>query len=115
MSEATYTHITDDYAVSGQINIADLAAFKAAGFRSIMINRPDGEGGPDQPTSAEVISLAEELGLTAVYLPIISGGPTEANVEEFSIAIEELPKPVLTYCRSGNRSATVCTLAAQNS
>lgn len=115
MSEASYIHLTDDYAVSPQIDIANLADFKAAGFRTILINRPDGEGGPEQPTSAEVIRLAEELGMTAVYLPIISGGPTEANVEEFSIVIEELPKPVLAYCRSGNRSATVYALAAQNS
>ena len=45
-----YRQITDEYAVSGQIAADDIAAIKAAGFRSIICNRPDDEQ-PGQPTA----------------------------------------------------------------
>ncbi len=112
MSEVSFTQLNDEYAVTPQLRLEDVQAVSQAGFRTLLINRPDGEGGPQQPTSAEMIAAAENLGLKAVYLPIISGGPTEAEVEEFSVIIEELPKPVLAYCRSGNRSATIYAIAA---
>ena len=112
MSDASYTQLNDEYAVASQLGLEHLEAVSQAGFRTLLINRPDGEGGPQQPTSAEMIEAAVSLGLRAVYLPIISGGPTEAEVEEFSVLIEDLPKPVIAYCRSGNRSATVYALAA---
>lgn len=112
MSEASFTHLNDQYAVAAQIALDDLQAFKQAGFRTLLINRPDDELNSEQPSSTEMIKLAEELGLKAVYLPIISGGPTEAEVEEFSVVYENLEKPVIAYCRSGNRSATVYALAA---
>lgn len=112
MSQASFTQLNDEYAVAAQLSVEDIHAASQAGFRSLLINRPDGEGGPQQPTSAEMIKVAESLGLTAVYLPIISGGATEGDIEEFTVVIEDLPKPVLAYCRSGNRSATVYALAA---
>ncbi|NLJ50997.1 MAG: TIGR01244 family phosphatase [Alcaligenaceae bacterium] len=112
MSEASFTRLNEEYAVAAQIALEDLQAISQAGFRTLLINRPDGEGGPAQPTSEQMIKAAEELGLKAVYLPIISGGPTEADIEEFAVVIEDLPKPVFAYCRSGNRSATVYALAA---
>ena len=42
--------LDDRFASAGQITPDDLAAIAAAGYRSIICNRPDGEGGPDQPT-----------------------------------------------------------------
>lgn len=112
MSDASFTQLNDEYSVAPQIRLEDLQAVSQAGFRTLLINRPDGEGGPEQPTSQEMIKAAESLGLKAVYLPIISGGPTEGDVEEFTVLIEDLAKPVLAYCRSGNRSATIYALAA---
>ena len=52
-----YRQITDDYAVSGQITPEDIAAIKAAGFRSIICNRPDDEQ-PGQPSAAEIAVAA---------------------------------------------------------
>ena len=112
MSDLPFTQLNDEYAVAPQLTADDVQAVCQAGFRTLLINRPDGEGGADQPSYEEMIKAAESLGMTAVYLPIISGGPTEGEIEEFAIVIENLPKPVLAYCRSGNRSATVYALAA---
>ena len=35
--------ITDEFSVSPQIRVADVAAIAAAGFRAVICNRPDGE------------------------------------------------------------------------
>ncbi|MDO5668072.1 MAG: TIGR01244 family sulfur transferase [Alcaligenaceae bacterium] len=112
MSDMPFTQLNDDYAVAPQLTADDVRTASQAGYRTLLINRPDAELSPEQPSSEEMIGLAESLGMKAVYLPIISGGPTEGEVEEFAIVFEELPKPVLAYCRSGNRSATAYALAA---
>lgn len=65
--------ITDDLSVSPQFAPADVAAIKAAGFRAIICNRPDGEGA-DQPdfdaieAAAKVEGLEETLGRIGVTL-----------------------------------------------
>jgi uncharacterized protein (TIGR01244 family) len=41
--------INETYSVAGQISAQDLDAIKAAGFKSIVCHRPDGEA-PDQPS-----------------------------------------------------------------
>ncbi|MCS6759167.1 MAG: sulfur transferase domain-containing protein, partial [Candidatus Devosia euplotis] len=45
--------INDHVSVSEQIYPEDVAALKAAGFVTIVNNRPDGES-PDQPAGAEI-------------------------------------------------------------
>jgi sulfide:quinone oxidoreductase len=95
--------------VSPQIAPSDVAAIAAAGFKSIICNRPDGEGA-DQPLYAEVEKAASEAGLRARYVPVVSGQVSDADAAAFKTAMEELPKPVLAYCRSGTRSATLWAL-----
>ena len=101
--------ITDKVLVSPQIAAADVAEIKNAGFRAIICNRPDGEG-VDQPSFEEIEEAAKKAGLTAVYLPIESGMVTDENVEEFGAVLKNLPRPILGYCRSGTRSATLWSL-----
>jgi sulfide:quinone oxidoreductase len=98
--------ITDKVTVSPQIAPSDLRAIKAAGFRSIICNRPDGEG-VDQPSFEEIEEAARALGITACYLPITSGIVTDDDVTAFGEALEELQRPLLAYCRTGTRSATL--------
>lgn len=106
------TEITPAYSVSPQIAVEDVAAIKALGFRSIMCNRPDGEG-PDQTPEAEVRAEAERLGLAFAYVPVVSGQIDEGNVADFRAAFEDLPKPVLAYCRSGTRCQNLWMLAGR--
>jgi uncharacterized protein (TIGR01244 family) len=106
------TEITPDYSVSPQIAVDDVGDIKALGFRSIMCNRPDGEG-PDQPAEAEVRAAAESLGLSFAYVPVVSGQIDEGNVADFRDAFERLPKPVLAYCRSGTRCQNLWMLAGR--
>jgi sulfide:quinone oxidoreductase len=104
-------------AVSQQIAASDLQAIKAAGFRAIVCNRPDGEGS-DQPNFSEIEAAAREQGIEAHYLPVESGkvgkvGDAEAAL--FGELMQALPKPVLAYCRTGMRAATLWALSEASS
>ncbi len=89
--------------VSPQIAAADVAKIKKEGFRSIICNRPDGEGA-DQPTFAEIEKAAKKAGLEIRYLPVVSGKVQDADATQFGEALSEMPKPVFAYCRTGTRS-----------
>ena len=47
-----------NFAVAPQLGPDDMADVAAAGYKSVIINRPDFEGGPDQPTAADVSKAA---------------------------------------------------------
>lgn len=96
--------LTDGISVSEQIGPRDMAAIRAAGFRSVICNRPDGEGW-GQPAFVEIEAAAGAVGMQAAYLPVVPGQMTASQVERFSALMRELPGPVLAYCRSGARAA----------
>ena len=96
--------------VSPQIEPSDIAAIKKAGFRSIICNRPDGEGA-DQPGFGEIEAKAKKAGLETLYMPIQSGMVRDEDAEKFGAALQELPGPVFAYCRTGTRSATLWSLS----
>ena len=102
--------LTDEISVSSQIAPSDVADIAAQGYRSIICNRPDGEGA-DQPTFAEIEKLARQLGIATAYLPVSTGKVSDSDAQAFKSALGELPKPVLAYCRSGTRCATLWSLA----
>ena len=97
--------LTDDYTVSPQIDPSDVALAASTGFKSIMCNRPDGEeyGQPDFDVIADA---AKKAGLEVQWVPIVSGMITPDALEAFRTALEEMPKPMLAYCRTGTR----CTM-----
>jgi uncharacterized protein (TIGR01244 family) len=102
--------ITPGYAVSPQIALSDLTAIKAAGFTTVIDNRPDGEIAPDLHTD-HVRAAAEALGLTFIANPVIGGAMTMENVTAQGAAIAASTGPVFAYCASGNRSSVVWALS----
>jgi sulfide:quinone oxidoreductase len=106
--------ITDSLSVSAQLTLTDMPALKAAGFRSIIANRPDGEG-VDQPGHEELAAAAAQEGLSFRYLPVTPGIVTEDTAFDFATALTELPGPVLAYCRTGTRSAMLWSLSEAGS
>jgi uncharacterized protein (TIGR01244 family) len=107
------TKLTPNISVAGQLTEEDLVEAAAAGFRSVINNRPDGEAA-DQPRSQELAAAAERLGLTYWYIPVVSGQLSDDQVEAFRAALSEAEKPALAFCRSGTRSATLWALAASD-
>lgn len=94
--------ITENYSVSPQITPDEIAAVKAAGFRTVICNRPDGEQ-PGQPSHDAIQAAVEAAGLAFRYIPVVSGQMTLENVEDQRAALDEAEGPVLAYCRSGTR------------
>lgn len=92
--------------VSPQITLEDVEAIAAEGYRAIICNRPDGEGA-DQPSFEEIEAAAIAAGITARYVPVERGLVRDEDVAAFGAALDEVQRPVLAYCRTGTRSATL--------
>lgn len=105
--------MSPNLSVAGQITAADLKEIAAAGFRSLICNRPDLEGGPEQPSFANIATAAQAIGLQVRYVPVVSGQINDSDIRDFLSASAELPKPILAYCRSGARSANLWALGEQ--
>ncbi|MDM0046304.1 TIGR01244 family sulfur transferase [Variovorax dokdonensis] len=102
--------LTPELSVSAQITAVDLPAIAQAGFRAVVCNRPDGEGG-DQPVFDELAQAALALGLQTRYLPAESGKVSDEQGRQFGELLAQLPKPVLAFCRTGMRSTTMWALS----
>lgn len=107
--------IAEDFAVSPQLTAADFAPLAAAGYKTVINNRPDGEE-PGQLSAAEAATIAHEHGLNYVHIPVKMPEFTAATVEQFGAALETNEGPVLAHCKSGTRSCMLWTLvmAQQN-
>ena len=79
--------LTPTYAVSPQISPADLPAIKAAGYVTVIDNRPDAEIPSDLHTT-EMRAAAEAMGLQFIANPVIGGAITEENVITQRAAID---------------------------
>lgn len=102
--------LTPELAVAAQIHASDLQEIANAGFRTIICNRPDGEGN-DQPVFAELEASARGLGIVLHYLPAESGKVTDEQGRQFAALMDASPKPVLAFCRTGMRSTTMWALS----
>jgi uncharacterized protein (TIGR01244 family) len=59
MSE--FKHVTPDFAVASQLDVATSRVLRTKGSRTIIVNRPDGEA-PGQPSASEIKAAAEARG-----------------------------------------------------
>lgn len=98
--------ITPDYAVSPQITAADLPAIAAAGFTTIICNRPDSEVEPELQSPA-IRAAAEAAGLRYELLPLDQQSLTPENAARQRALIAASDGPVFAYCRSGTRCTVI--------
>lgn len=98
--------LTENLSVSGQIKLADLKDIRAAGFTTVINNRPDGEA-PRQPRSETLAKRSKELGLTYHYIPVFPGKMSAANVSDFDKALLQSGGKTLAFCRTGTRSSNL--------
>jgi uncharacterized protein (TIGR01244 family) len=104
MSDPVVQQLSADVCVAPQLEPAAMAWAAQQGFRSVINNRPDFEGGPDQPTSAAVEAAARAAGLQYAHLPVAPAVQTPEQIAEFAALLASLPKPILAFCRTGTRS-----------
>ncbi len=98
--------------VTAQLEPADMAWAAANGYRSVINNRPDFEGGDDQPTNAAMAAAAQVAGLSYAFLPVEPSFQSTEEVAQFAKLLTTLPAPVLAFCRSGTRSGKLYLAAA---
>jgi sulfide:quinone oxidoreductase len=114
MTDLTLTQHSADFATSPQLVPADFAAVAAAGFRSVINNRPDFEGGDQQPASAHLAAAAARAGLRYAYMPVVPSEITPQTVAEFATLMADLPAPILAFCYTGGRAAKLYRLATES-
>lgn len=98
--------LTPTYAVSPQIDLSDLPSIKAAGYNTVIDNRPDGEIPPHLHTT-HMQAAAESIGLKFIANPVIGGAMTMENIRLQAQVMAEATGPVFAYCASGNRCSVV--------
>jgi len=96
--------LSADFSVAPQLDAEAMPWVAVNGFKSIVNNRPDFEGGPDQPTSAAIEVAAKSAGLAYAWLPVLPAVQTPDDIRQFAVLLAELPKPILAFCRTGTRS-----------
>ena len=109
------TKLDEKLSVTGQISISDITEIAALDFKSIICNRPDGEGGLDQPASGLLENAAKSQGVSFAYLPVKFGAVSVEHGAAFKKLIAELPSPILAFCRTGKRATALYALVKQAS
>ncbi len=97
--------IAHDICVAPQLTPEEMAEAARAGFRSVVNNRPDFEEGPAQPRNAQIEAAALAAGLEYRFFPVNSGYQSPEEAAAMARLLEELPRPLLMFCRSGARSS----------
>ena len=103
--------IAADVCVAPQLTPEAMAELARLGFKSVVNNRPDFEGGADQPTSAQIEAAATAAGLQYRHLPVAGGYQSPEEIAAFAALMAELPRPLLCFCRSGARSTKLFQLS----
>jgi len=101
--------LSDDFAVSPQITVEDLPAIWEAGYRTLISNRPDGEE-TGQTDFARIEEAARKIGFEVFHIPAVSGRAAMPHAIQTRKALENAPKPVFAYCRTGTRCTVIWSL-----
>jgi sulfide:quinone oxidoreductase len=96
--------------ITTQIAPDEIAAIKAAGFRTIINNRPDQEES-GQPSSADLETKAKAAGIDYRHIPVTPGRFGDDQIDAFSAAVNGCDKPVLAFCKSGMRATSLWALS----
>jgi uncharacterized protein (TIGR01244 family) len=99
------------FQVCPQLAVEAVPLLAQQGFRSLINNRPDGEGGAAQASSELIAAQAQAVGLAYAYLPVVPGQVTLTQIEAMRELLQTLPRPILAFCRSGARSGELFALA----
>lgn len=103
--------INDSISVAPQIAVEHVSEIAAAGYTTIVNNRPDDEDA-GQPSGDAIRAAAEAAGLTYVAIPVTHAGFSHPQIDAMTQALTDSKGPVLAYCRSGTRSCNLWALAA---
>jgi uncharacterized protein (TIGR01244 family) len=113
MNELPLRAVAPDVYVAPQLTPETMPVAARAGIKSVINNRPDFEFEPTQPTNASIEAAAVAAGLEYRFLPVSGAYQSPEQIAAFARLLEELPRPILAFCRSGARSARLVMAAQQ--
>lgn len=107
----TIRQITPGFAVAGALAPGDFARLAAAGVKTVINFRPDGEV-PGQMTASEGAGHAKAHALAYVHIPAAKFDVfTDPVIEAASAALADPDGPVLAHCASGQRALMIWAAA----
>ena len=101
--------LSPTFAVSPQIGVEDIPAIVAAGFTTIICNRPDEEVPPSHQATA-IGDATIAAGLTFIINSVTHQGLNAGMIDSQKADMDAAIAPILAYCASGTRSAIVWSL-----
>ena len=101
--------LTAALSVADQIDEREVEALAAAGFKSVICNRPDSEGGTPSQT---IRAACERHGMKFFMQPVAYGALGMAEGDTFGQILRQCDEPALGYCRSGRRTTALWAIAA---
>ncbi|CAA0104229.1 Beta-lactamase hydrolase-like protein [Zhongshania aliphaticivorans] len=102
--------LSPNLTVSEQLLVSDVSELEKRGVRTIICNRPEGEG-VDQTPFADIQNAAKEHDIECHYLPVIAGKVRDEEAAAFGELLKTANYSVHAYCRSGMRSTTLWALS----
>lgn len=96
--------------VSKQLFEHDVRLLAKQGVRSIMDNRPADEA-TEQPLSADLARVAEELGMSFVHFPVDPKAISSEDLAAFTQRCDALERPLLLFSRTGAASTKIWEMA----
>jgi sulfide:quinone oxidoreductase len=94
---------------AGALDRDAIDALAAAGVRTIINNRPDGED-PGQLPAGDAKVVAQSHGIAYHHIPVTAATLTRGDVDAFAAALAGAEQPVVVHCRSGTRSTLLWAL-----
>lgn len=105
--------LTQQLAITGQIDASDIAEIQRMGFKTVICNRPDFEYGADQPTADSIQAATTAAGMAFYHLPVTPDGGTAADAKTMGELLGKADTPVLAYCRTGGRCMSLIGVTAR--
>jgi uncharacterized protein (TIGR01244 family) len=94
---------------AGALTGEHIEALAAAGTKTIINNRPDGED-PGQLPAADARQLCAAHGIAYYHIPFVAATLTSADIDAFAAALKGATGPAVAHCRSGTRSTMIWAL-----
>ncbi len=103
------TDMGDGVSVTSQLALTDGSLLRSWAIGTVIDLRPDGEQ-PDQPSSADMATMVRGQSMQFAYVPIPHGEVPAEAVQTLADTVRGARRPILLYCRSGNRAVRACSL-----
>ncbi len=103
--------IEDGFNAAPQLTASDFEMLAEQGVKTIVNNRPDSEFGVtvNNQMAAE---LCRKYGMEYHFLPLGNAGLTMDLINQMADILANAPRPIVSYCASGARSASFWAIAS---